>query len=157
MTKSTILIALGIVTGNFAVAGNSDLSIFENESAKSAVALYQLMDGPDVLTQFGVRQLLLDEGQNTVLTCNSHEQKCTVSNATFQQSFSSDFDSLLSLSGSAAKKLYRNLPELRNATGEYHHTLEYSGKYGSDMISCSVTKAGQECQIYRSYCYQPGC
>ena len=157
MKKVSFLIVLGAFLGRIGLAAPQELPILEKESAKSALALYMLLDGPDVLTQFGVRQLLLDETQNTVLTCHSQEQRCTVSNPGFEQSFSSDYDLLLTLSGAAAKKLYRNLPELRNATGEYHHSLGYSGKYGSDVVSCSITKAGQECQIYRSYCYQPGC
>ena len=92
-----------------------------------------------------------------VLTCNSQEERCTVSNPSFEQNFSSDYDTLLTVKGDAAQTLYRNLPSLRNAMGETSVHLGYSGQYGSDMIHCSITKAGKQCEIYRTYCYQPGC
>jgi hypothetical protein len=151
------LIAFGILAANQVSAANQDVTIFEKESAKAANALYALLEGPGVVTQFGTRQLMLDSASNMVLTCNSQEERCTVSNPSFEQNFSSDFDTLLTVKGEAAQNLYRNLPSLRNAMGEYRENLGYSGRYGADYVHCSTTKAGKECEIYRTYCYQPGC
>ena len=155
--KNLLWIALGIVAANQGWANSREISILEKESAKSANALYALLEGPGVLTQFGTRQLLLDPATNMVLTCNSREERCTVSNPDFEQSFSSDFDTLLTLKGEAAETLYRNLSSLKNIRGEFQQHLGYSGQYGADQVSCSHTKSGKECQIIRTYCYQPGC
>ena len=151
------LIAFGLTLNSTGFASDDALVLLNGESSNSAFALHGLLSGAEVETHGSLKSITLDSQKGMNLSCDSERGECTLSHSGFIQTQSYDLDQLMIITGSAATKLFDAISDPTKSATRLNVTLGTSGRYGTDILDCKKEKTTAECQLFRSYCYYPGC